>query len=258
MSGARSDDEHDGAGGGSHGDARDDARRALDAWRDLCRRLELMGERVLSDDFPPHERVALLEHLAGQAMCWTGWSVFHADAGRPAFQRQNDLVTPWGGPNADNVYRHARVDPGRSYRIRGRMHSCEDFLLTVRAGFMHEPRWGTIHEVSASDLGIRQGDTFELLVGGESTVGPPADGTSPPPRWVPLPDGAAMVFAIDVGHAGALAATDKDWVAPDGFVGPHGGIDAAGQELFCSDEGTRGFCVSRSLSFWHKNGSLSE
>ncbi|GMU77818.1 MAG: hypothetical protein AMXMBFR46_06160 [Acidimicrobiia bacterium] len=193
MSGARSDDGHDGVRGGSSGDARDDARRALDAWRDLCRRLERMGERVLSDDFPPHERVALLEHLAGQAMCWTGWSVFHADARRPVFQRQNDLVTPWGGPNADNVYRHARVDPGRSYRIRGRMHSCEDFLLTVRAGFMHEPRWGTLHEVSASDLGIRQGDTFELLVGGEPTMGPPADGSSPPPRWVPLPDGAAMV-----------------------------------------------------------------
>ena len=37
----------------------------------------------------------------------------HADPRAPAFQRQNDLFTQWGGPNADNVYRHARRRSGR-------------------------------------------------------------------------------------------------------------------------------------------------
>ena len=80
--------------------------------------------------------------------------MFHADPRRPSFQRQNDLITQWGGPNADNVYRHARVEPGRRYRIRGRMHSCEEFILAVRAGFMHLPTWGTLFEITATDLGI--------------------------------------------------------------------------------------------------------
>ncbi|MFA5883402.1 MAG: DUF1214 domain-containing protein [Acidimicrobiia bacterium] len=165
-----------------------DETEVLDAWRDFCRRLEATGERVLGNDFPgaPEERVAAIEHLAGQALCWTGWSVFHADPRRPRFQRQNDPITPWGGPNADNVYRHARVDAARRYRVRGRMRSCEDFMLAVRMGFMHQPRWGTVFEVAAHDLGIGRGDEFELVVGGAEPED--ADG-----RWIPLPEGAAMV-----------------------------------------------------------------
>jgi hypothetical protein len=161
---------------------------ALEAWRDFCRRLEAVGERLFSDDFPdaPDARVSAVEHLAGQVLCWTGWSVFHADPRRPRFQRQNDLITPWGGPNADNVYRHTRVDAARRYRIRGRMHACDDFMLAVRAGFMHQPKWGTLFQVAGSDLGIGRGDDFELLVGGAE----PAD---PAARWIPLPEDAAMV-----------------------------------------------------------------
>jgi hypothetical protein len=83
------------------------------------------------------------------------------------FQRQNDLIKKWGGPNVDNVYRHARVDPALRYRIRGRMHSCEQFVLAIRAGFMHDEKWGTLHEVTATELGIAEGDEFEILVGGE-------------------------------------------------------------------------------------------
>ena len=51
----------------------------------------------------------------------------------PTFQRQNDLVRQWGGPNADNVYRHARVDASLRYRIVGKMHCCSDFILAIRA-----------------------------------------------------------------------------------------------------------------------------
>lgn len=159
---------------------------ALDAWRQFCRRLEAVGEEVLAAGTPddPADEAAAIEHLAGQLLCWTGWSVFHADPRRPRFQRQNDLITPWGGPNADNVYRHARVDAARTYRIRGRMHACEEFMLTVRAGFMHQPTWGTLFQVAASDLGIGRDDEFELSVGGDDT------GTG---RWIPLPASAAMV-----------------------------------------------------------------
>ena len=114
-------------------------------------------------------------------MCFLGWSMLHADPRRPAFQRQNDLVIRWGGPNADNVYRHARVDAVRRYRIAGRMHSCEDFVLAVRAGFMHMETWGTLVEVTASELGIGAGDDFELLLGGDA------------PGAIPLPEGAVMV-----------------------------------------------------------------
>ena len=160
----------------------------LVAWREWCRGLGALGEGLI-DGRPPRRGPAAaeaLEHLADQVLCWLGWSVLHADPGRPAFHRQNDLITQWGGPNNDNVYRHARVSPGRRYRIRGRMHACENFILAVRAGFMHRAQWGTLVEVTASDRGIGPGDDFELLVGGER-----ADELGP--GSVPLPPGALMV-----------------------------------------------------------------
>lgn len=153
--------------------------RAIEAWRDLCARLERLGTEVIGDEYATADPTEMLSHLADQVVCWLSWSVFHADPQRPFFHRQNDLVTQWGGPNNDNVYRHARVDPAFRYRVTGRMHGCEQFLLAVRAGFMHEPVHGTVLEVSASDLGIGPGDDFDF------TVGPGGD--------VELPEGAVMV-----------------------------------------------------------------
>jgi hypothetical protein len=149
------------------------------AWADCCRRLEALGRRLLDEDFPqdPRARSEGFQHLAQQVLCWLGWSVGHADVGAPAFQRQNDLITKWGGPNVDNVYRHARIDPTRRYRIRGRMNSCEQFILAIRAGFMHQPVWGTLVERTATDLGIHEGEEFELLVGGDTSE----DGVIPLP-----------------------------------------------------------------------------
>ncbi|MDH3705634.1 MAG: hypothetical protein OES57_06170 [Acidimicrobiia bacterium] len=141
---------------------------------------ELAGPEFPSGDQADAEQ---LEHLIDQVVAWLGWEVFHADPARPAFHRHNDLLTQWGGPNADNVYRHARVEPGRRYRITGHMHSCSQFLLAVRKGFMHNEVWGTVETLSASDLGLGPDDRVDITLGG-----PPVDGAH-----VPLPDGAVMV-----------------------------------------------------------------
>lgn len=156
----------------------------FETWSDACRRLERLGAELQHDPFRQDRdgRVASVAHLVQQLVCWLEWSVLHADPRRPAFHRQNDLITPWGGPNADNVYRHTRVAADRTYRIRGRMNSCEEFMLAIRAGFMGQPTWGTLHQVEASDLGIAAGDDFELFLGGPQRSG----------NWIPLPEGAVM------------------------------------------------------------------
>lgn len=157
---------------------------APDAWRELLGGLDGLAQRLLADDFPgdPDGRDETFRHLAQQLVCWLEWSVGFGDPSRPAFQRQNDFVTPWGGPNADNVYRHARVSPRHTYRIRGRMHSCENFALAVREGFRHTDRPATLAELTASDAGIGEGDEFEVLLGGDGDER----------NRVPLPDGAIM------------------------------------------------------------------
>jgi hypothetical protein len=155
-----------------------------DAWHELLHGLEALGHRLLADDFPgdPAGRDEAFRHLAQQALCWLEWSLGYGDPATPAFQRQNDLVTPWGGPNADNVYRHARVSPRHQYRIRGRMNSCEEFALAIREGFRHTERPATLAELTASDVGLGPDRDFELLLGGAGDE----------PNRVPLPDGAIM------------------------------------------------------------------
>lgn len=159
-----------------------------DAWNAFCDALKAAGNRILEPDFPaaPEDRAEGFRHLAQQAVCWLTWGVGHLDTHNPRFMRQNDLVTRWGGPNVDNLYKHARIDADGTYRIRGLMHSCEEFLLAVRIGNMHQERYGTLHEVTATDLGIEPGRSFEIVLGGPEP-------TDPGVRWVPLPAGARMV-----------------------------------------------------------------
>ena len=144
----------------------------LAAWYDFCDRIRTLGERVLGHEFPntPSDRPEAIAHLADQLSCWLGWAIGHGDTTAPFFHRSNDLVTQWGGPNQDNAYHHARIDPARRYRIRGQMHSCEEFVLTLRVGFMHMEEWGTKATVTASERGIGRGDSFELLLGGDGSL----------------------------------------------------------------------------------------
>ena len=161
-----------------------DTTPELEAWRAFLDGMEVLGERLLADDFAsdPNGRREGFRHVAQQLLCWLEWSIGYADPARPAFQRQNDLVTPWGGPNADNVYRHARVSPSHRYRIRGQMHSCQEFVLAIREGFRHTEHPATLAELTASDIGLGPGMEFEILLGGNGRE----------PNRIPLPEGAIM------------------------------------------------------------------
>lgn len=143
----------------------------------------LVSDGTLLPDAGPAELAESYLHIAEQSVLWLTWHLGHGDPTQPRFIRQNDFFTQWGGPNADNIYRHARIDPAGRYRIRGRMHSCQEWLLAVRVGNMHEEQRGTLAEISASELGVASGGEFELLLGG------------PPQRrgWLPIPEGARMI-----------------------------------------------------------------
>jgi hypothetical protein len=206
---------------------------AVAAWRVFCDRMSSLGERLLTDEFPADEDGAHaggVRHLVEQVVVFLGWSVLHADPRRPAFQRHNDLVGRWGGPNVDNVYRHARVDPSLRYRIRGRMHGCDDWVLAVRAGFMHMPAWGTLRTITASSLGIGRGGDFELVLDD-------------------LPEGAAMVSVREY---------YVDWRAeePATFAieclddaGPGAARDTAGLAAQLGDAADH---IERSLTYWNE------
>lgn len=156
------------------------APELLDAWRSFCRRIESLGEAVLRPPYPsgPGDGAEAIAHLGEQVACWLAYATGSFDTTAPFFHRSNDLVSQWGGPNQDNLYLHARIDPKRRYRIRGKMHACEEFVITLRVDFMHMPEWGTLATITASERGIGPGDDFEILLGG--------DGSDP--AFFPIPE----------------------------------------------------------------------
>ncbi len=185
-----------------------DVPAEITAWRSFCRALEQAGEELLQPGLPssggdPFAVAEGVRHLATHAVCWL-IADFSAERDLGIY-RLNDLNTPWGGPNADNVYRHARVSDQGTYRLHGSMHSCEEFLLAFRVGNLHQEERGTVGELSASEYGLGQGAEVDLLFG-------PGEGMIPIPKgthlfafreyyydWRPLEPATLMLERLDDG-----------------------------------------------------------
>src|SRR5687768_4755345 len=99
-------------------------------WREFCERLATLGDE-LEPGGEPGEGV---RHLANQVACWLTYSIGYRDPAHPAFFRSSDPVYQWGGPNADQVARRARIAGDGVYRISGHMGNCEEFVLQVKLG----------------------------------------------------------------------------------------------------------------------------
>ena len=168
------------------------------AWRAFTERLAAIGERILADDFPgdPRDRAEGVRHLATQAACWLTYATGYRDPAHPAFFRSADPTYAWGGPNVDQVARRATVDGAGTYRVAGRMGSCEEFVLQLKGGTTQSGGADVGTEVSASQLGLGPGDRFEIMLSAE-----PQPGT-----WLPLSAGPGFVHVRDYYF---------DWVAAE-------------------------------------------
>jgi hypothetical protein len=149
-------------------------------WREFCDRLADLGEGLEGEG---------VRHLANQVACWMTYSIGYDDPTHPVLFRSSDPVYQWGGPNADQVARRARIAAGGVYRISGRMGSCEEFILQVKRGETQSGGAGVALEVAASSLGLGPGDDIELVL---SSTEPHTSGT-----WLPLDPEASFVHIRD-------------------------------------------------------------
>jgi hypothetical protein len=168
------------------------------AWREVCERLAAMGEEIVGDGWPddPQGRIEGARHLATQVACWFTYATGYGDPERPAFFRSADPTYAWGGPNVDQVARRATIDGAGTYRVSGRMGSCEEFVLQLKGGTTQSGGAEIATEVSASSLGLRPGDAFEIMLGGEEQSG----------TWLPIAPGPGFVHVRDYYF---------DWVAAE-------------------------------------------
>jgi len=146
----------------------DDAERLTsgEAWRDFCRRLEAAGDAILAEGFPdrPGDRAEgfrWLTRLVGHA---TRMEVEAGDPRHPVFVRYETPHSQWGGPNPDNVYLRANVDPRLTSRIRADVRGVRQAIFSLNEGEMQLGELGVFGECTLDDLEVDESGGLELWI----------------------------------------------------------------------------------------------
>lgn len=157
---------------------------ATAAWRDLCERLAVLGDEIDRRE-DPRERAEGIRHLSRLTVMAVQSFVEHGDVDFPSFHRYDDDVVKWGGPNVDNQYLRARIDPNGTYRLVGDVRAVRDLIVSVHEGDMALEQYGVYGERRLDELTIGADGRVELRLGGD----PPATG-----NHLPLDPRATLVL----------------------------------------------------------------
>ena len=149
-----------------------------EAWADFCDRMKAAGARLLEDDFPQDARTRAegFRHLTRLMNYATQWYVDFHDSEFPRFHRYDDDVTKWGGPNTDNHYLRAKIDPAFSYRVTANVRGLRQMILSTPEGEMQFGQMQVFEERSLDDFEVGADGAFEVVLGGAEQPG----------NWVPL------------------------------------------------------------------------
>ncbi|GAA4966024.1 hypothetical protein GCM10023205_33150 [Yinghuangia aomiensis] len=171
-----------------------DASGTADAWTRFCAELSDLGRAVHAGGHPdPADGVRHLSRVAVHALQAL---LEHGDPAFPTFQRFDDDVVKWGGPNVDNVYLRARVDGRYAYVLTGNLAGVRNVIVSTVEGDMQLEQYGVFAETDIDGLAVAPDGSFTLQVGGER----PADGMP----WLPLDPRARYLsirqYVCDLDH----------------------------------------------------------
>jgi len=135
------------------------------AWRAFCRRLEAIGDRLQVAGFADEPRARTEGYRA-----ITRWLVYalqqEIEAGDPQFPgfvRHQDPWNQWGGPNPDNVYLRANIDPRLAYRVWARdARGLRQAIFSLHEGDMQLSEYGVFGERSLDQLPLAPDGGLEL------------------------------------------------------------------------------------------------
>jgi len=158
----------------------EDADRLLsgDAWRQWCDRLRAAGEKILESGMPeaPRERAEGFRWLTRLLVHAVQMEIEAGDPLHPRFVRYETPTNQWGGPNPDNVYLRARVDPSRSYRVTADVAGVRQLIVSLNEGDMALGEYGVYSERSLDELSVGADGTLELWISPDRRPG----------NWIPM------------------------------------------------------------------------
>ena len=135
------------------------------AWREFCRRLEALGERLQGEGFPddPRQRAEGYRALMRWLVYASQQELEAGDPRFPGFVRHQDPWNQWGGPNPDNVYLRANVDPALAYRVWSRdVRGLRQAIFSLHEGDMHLEEYGVFGERSLPDFEVGPDGALEI------------------------------------------------------------------------------------------------
>lgn len=192
-----------------------------EAWHQWCDRLKAAGDTILQPGFPesPSDRAEGFRWLTRLMVHATQIEIEAGDPLHPHFVRYETPTNQWGGPNPDNIYLRANVDPQASYRIWADVTGMRQAIFSLNQGEMHLGEYAVFGEVSLDQLQVEDSGRLQIVLSPERHDG----------NWIAMhPQGrlltiriyqsdwehdAAPVFHIErIGHEGepkpALTAAD--------------------------------------------------
>lgn len=141
-------------------------------WREWCARLSAVGDRLLGDEFPGDERGRAegVRALTRKVVYALQMEVEAGDPDHPTFVRLQDPYNQWGGPNPDNVYLRAAIDPTATYRVWGDVRGVRQAIFSLHEGDMQLGEFGVWGERSLSTLEA-PGGRLELTISPDEHAG---------------------------------------------------------------------------------------
>jgi hypothetical protein len=167
----------------------EDALMSGEAWRDFCDRLKSAGEGILAEGFPtsPFDRAEGFRWLTRLIVHATQLEVEAGDPRHPFFIRYETPHNQWGGPNPDNVYLRANVDPSCSYRIWANVENVRQLIISLNEGEMQLGELGVFSERSLDDLEVGKDGLLEVWLSPDEQ----------PRNWMPTdPKGRLLTIRI--------------------------------------------------------------
>lgn len=155
----------------------------ISGWGEFIESLRSLPERMLAK-LPEHQRgdpqvQQEVGRLALEALACSTLDALGADPDHPAFVPQIGQVLNVGQPNADTVYRVARVSPDGVYRLRGRRGSLRMFNVSQapptpgEPGFRPDGGPRPSHDFNALQVDDR--GCFDVILSSEPPAGHEVD-----------------------------------------------------------------------------------
>jgi len=142
-------------------------------WRAYCERLGAVGERILGDGFPetPRDRAEGLRWLTRLVTYATRMELEAGDPRHPQFVRYETPDNQWGGPNPDNLYLRAKIDPRETYRVWADATGMRQAIFSLHEGDMQLEQYGVYGETSLDKLATDADGRLQIILSPEKRAG---------------------------------------------------------------------------------------